>query len=84
MEKLRDLAGVTKWPDNGLRHSYGSYHCANFQNPNLTALQMGHATTDMLFKHYRNYRIRKKDAETYWKLVPARVDEKIVSFVTAS
>jgi integrase len=60
MEKLRDLAGVTKWPDNGLRHSYGSYHCAFFQNPNMTALQMGHATTDMLFKYYRNYRIKKK------------------------
>ena len=70
MEQLRDLAGITKWPDNGLRHSFGSYHVAYFQNPNMTALQMGHATTDMLFRHYRNYRIRKKDAETYWKLIP--------------
>jgi integrase len=84
MEKLRKLAGITKWPDNGLRHSFGSYHVAHFQNPNMTALQMGHSTTDMLFKHYRNYRIRKKDAETYWKLAPACVDEKIVSFVNAS
>jgi integrase len=82
MEQVRKLAGITKWPDNGLRHSFGSYHVAHFQNPNMTALQMGHNTTDMLFKHYRNYRIRKRDAERYWKLAPAPADEKVVPFVT--
>ena len=80
MERLRALAGITKWPDNGLRHSFGSYHVAYFQNPNMTALQMGHATTDMLFKHYRNYRIRKKDAEQYWKIAPAPAGRKLVAF----
>jgi integrase len=83
MEKLRARAGVTKWPDNGLRHSFGSYHCAYFQNPNMTALQMGHATTDMLFKHYRNYRIKKKDAEAYWKLAPASASDKLIAFSAA-
>jgi integrase len=80
MEKLRKLAEITKWPDNGLRHSYGSYHCAYFQDPRITAMQMGHATTDMLFKHYRNYRIKKSDAEAYWKIAPASVDNKVVAF----
>jgi integrase len=80
MEQLRELAGITKWPDNGLRHSFGSYHVARFQNPNMTALQMGHATTDMLFKHYRNYRIRKRDAETYWEIAPSSARGKVVQF----
>ncbi|MFZ3376815.1 MAG: tyrosine-type recombinase/integrase [Chthoniobacterales bacterium] len=84
MEQLRKLAGITKWPNNGLRHSFGSYHVAHFQNPNLTALQMGHATTDMLFKHYRNYRIREKDAEAYWKLAPAVTGKNVVAFAVAS
>jgi integrase len=84
MERLRELAGITKWPDNGLRHSFGSYHVARFQNPNMTALQMGHATTDMLFKHYRNYRIKKKDAEAYWNLVPAGHGKKAVAFADAA
>jgi integrase len=84
MEQLRELAGITKWPNNGLRHSFGSYHVAHFQNPNLTALQMGHATTDTLFKHYRNYRIRKKDAEAYWKLAPAFTDKKVVPFAAST
>ena len=80
MEQLRKRAGITKWPDNGLRHSFGSYHVARFQNPNLTALQMGHSTTDMLFKHYRNYRIRKQDAEAYWRLAPTASNGKVVAF----
>ena len=83
MEKLRKVAGITKWPENGLRHSFGSYHVACFQNPNMTALQMGHATTDMLFKHYRNYRVRKKDAEKYWEITPASAGKKIVRFPSA-
>jgi integrase len=84
MEQLRELAEITKWPDNGLRHSFGSYHVACFQNPNMTALQMGHGTTDMLFKHYRNYRIGKKDAEAYWKIVPASASKKVVRFAAAT
>jgi integrase len=80
MEQLRELAAITKWPDNGLRHSFGSYHVARFQNPNMTALQMGHATTDMLFKHYRNYRIRKRDAQTYWEISPSSPHCKVVRF----
>jgi len=84
MKQLRVLAQIAKWPDNGLRHSYGSYHVAHFQNPNLTAVQMGHATTDMLFNHYRNYRIRKNDAETYWKLVPHSADRNLIAFAPAT
>jgi integrase len=84
MEQLRAWAGIKKWPDNGLRHSFGSYHVANFQNPNMTALQMGHTTTDTLFRHYRNYRIRRKDAESYWKIAPARAGKKVIQFASAA
>jgi integrase len=84
MEQLRELAAIKKWPNNGLRHSFGSYHVAHFQNPNMTALQMGHATTDMLFKHYRNYRIPKKDAERYWRIAPAVGGKKVVQFAAVS
>ena len=80
MERLRELAEITKWPNNGLRHSFGSYHVAHFQNPNMTALQMGHVTTDTLFKHYRNYRIRKANAEAYWSLAPRPRGKKVVTF----
>ena len=32
----------------------------------------------------RRHRIRKKDAERYWELVPAPVDEKVISLATAN
>jgi integrase len=76
---LRQLAKLPKWPKNGLRHSFGSYHIAYYKNPNLTALEMGHNSTDMLFKHYRNYQIRREDAEKYWQLRPA-ANSKLVQF----
>ena len=82
--KLLKLAGVTKWPKNGLRHSFGSYHCAYSQNPDMTAFQMGHGKTDTLFKYYRNYRISKKDAEAYWKIAPASPGNKVVAFSAAT
>jgi integrase len=80
MGQLRKLAGITRWPVNGLRHSYGSYSVVHYQNPNMTALQMGHATTDTLFRHYRNYRIRKRDAEAYWKIFPSSASNNVVQF----
>ena len=84
MKQLRESSKITKWPDNGLRHSFGSYHVAYFQNPNMTALQMGHSTTDTLFNYYRNYRIKKRDAEAYWKLRPASARDKVVAFSAAN
>src|SRR5205085_1948612 len=82
--KLLRLAAVTKWTHNGLRHSFGSYHCAHFQKPDFTAYQMGHNTTDTLFKYYRNYRINKQEAEAYWKLSPESGDKKVIAFSNAS
>lgn len=84
MQRLRELAAITKWPSNGLRHSFGSYHVARFQNANMTALQMGHATTDMLFKHYRNYRIRASDAEAYWNIAPPPPGKKVIAFTAST
>ena len=31
-----------EWPENGLRHSFASYHLAHFQSAETLALQMGH------------------------------------------
>ena len=34
--------GIVKWPADALRHCYGSYHYAKFQDPGKTMVQMGH------------------------------------------
>lgn len=67
---VREAAGITDWPDNGLRHSFASYHLAKFRDANALALEMGHTTTKLIFAHYREL-VRPEDAERYWNIRPA-------------
>jgi integrase len=62
-------AKMRTWPNNVCRHSFGSYHLAHFRDINETALQMGHTTTAMLFRHYREV-VSPEDAATYWDIWP--------------
>jgi integrase len=62
-------AKLTKWVHNGLRHSFASYHLAKWENANALALEMGHTTTNLIFRHYRELVI-KSDAERYWNILP--------------
>jgi integrase len=76
-DQARVDAGITEWPDNALRHSFASYHLAQFNDDKKLKLEMGHwRDSDVLFKHYRRA-VKKRDAERYWQIRPA-VTEKIV------
>ena len=68
MISLREKAGV-EWKKNGMRHSYASYHLSKHEDANSTALQLGHANTEMLFSHYREL-VHPEDATEYWNLAP--------------
>ena len=67
------------WPDDILRHSYGSYHLAKFRNAGLTSEQMGHKNARMLYAHYREVVKESDDITSYWSLQPSSVTE-IVKF----
>lgn len=69
-------AGITKWPDNALRHSFASYHLAEHQDAAATALQLGHTESRTLFAHYREL-VRAEDARAYWQMRP---DDNVVAF----
>jgi integrase len=72
LEADREAAGMGQdWPQNGLRHSFGSYHLAQFADAAALALQMGNSP-NMIFKHYREV-VKPKDAAAYWGLSPAHV-----------
>ena len=60
---------LEKWPQNGLRHSFGSYHLAHFRDTAALALQMGNSP-EMIFKHYRQL-VKPKAAEAYWNITPS-------------
>ena len=76
LRKIREATqhkiGLTQWPQDGLRHSYASYHLAHFKNINELATQMGHTDTKLIFRHYRSV-VTKDEAAKFWKLEPSRL-----------
>jgi integrase len=65
---LLEAAGIENWPANGLRHSFGSYHLAMFQNIEKTANQMGNSAA-VIHNHYKAL-VTKDAAEKFWSLRP--------------
>lgn len=71
-----------RWKANGLRHSFGSYHIARFQNLELTRTIMGTGLS-MLRLHYHSSQFRD-DAEAFWSILPAETSPgKVVSISAA-
>jgi integrase len=67
-EDLKELRKMTfAWGGNIFRHSFGTYHYHAFSDPQRTIVEMGHTTTQMLFKHYRRP-VPQTTALEYWKL----------------
>lgn len=58
---------ITDWPQDGLRHSFVSYHY-EMHGEIETAKQAGHSI-DMLMRHYRAL-VTRQDAEKFWALRP--------------
>lgn len=65
--KLLAATGVP-WPANVTRHSFCSYHLAEFQNAGKTALESGHSEA-MLFAHYRAL-VTPAAAAEFWSIRP--------------
>ena len=72
----RERAGLReKWPQNGLRHGFGSYHLARFADTAALALQMGNSPA-MIFRHYREL-VKPRAAEAFWNLHPAHAENVV-------
>ncbi len=66
-------AGIERWPNDVLRHSFASYHLALHRDINETALQLGHTSTAMLFRHYRES-VKPEAARAWWELMPGKAE----------
>jgi integrase len=62
-------AGIMKWPGNGARHSYASYHLAAFRDAPALSLELGHVRPQTVFAHYREV-VTPAEAQKFWKIVP--------------
>jgi len=78
----KDLAAAglkDNWPTNAMRHSFGSYWLAEFNDINALALQMGNSPA-VIEKHYKRA-VKPKEAHRYWKIMPsADAAKKVVAF----
>lgn len=74
-EGVRSKAKIEEWPHDAMRHSFASYHLARHGSADKTATEMGHYSTDMLFRHYREL-VKPKEAEHFWNLMPAASEAK--------
>jgi integrase len=71
IDALRSSIDLAAWPNNGLRHSFASYHLAKHQDAAALMPQMGHTTTRQIFETYREF-VRPEEAEKYWNIRPSR------------
>src|SRR5439155_4739 len=65
LDAARKAARIEQWPHNALRHSFASYHLAQFKDAAVLSLELGHTNSNLVFQHYRQL-VRPKQAETYW------------------
>jgi integrase len=62
---------VVPWTQDCIRHSFCSYHLAQFKDAAATALEAGH-TEQMLFGHYREL-VDPKEARAFWAIRPGKI-----------
>jgi integrase len=80
LDAVRESAGLSKnWPNNALRHSFGSYRLPVLGDANRLALEMGNSAA-MVFSHYREI-VKPREAEAFWRIAPAVRAENVVELV---
>jgi Site-specific recombinase XerD len=79
LDRVCKAAGLSRWPNNGLRHSFASYRLAACYDAPRVAGELGHTSPQMLYSTYREL-VLPKEAERFWKLIPESEPENVLSF----
>lgn len=78
MKRLSEVsagAGISPWPTNAMRHSFGSYAYAKYEDAAKVSAWLGHASDGILFAHYRAL-ASKRDGEQFFNIQPPKGKEK--------
>lgn len=79
LSRVRKASGLSKWPNNGLRHSFASYRLAAIHDAPRVASELGHTNPQMLFGHYREL-VLPSEAQRYWEITPPETTANVVAF----
>jgi integrase len=83
MRQTGKKAGLVKLPNNGLRHSFCSYHLAKYLDAARLALIMGHTTTKLIFSTYREVIKVPPEADRYFAIMPPTQPTNVISMQVA-
>lgn len=76
LESDRERAKLrTEWPQNALRHSFGSYRLPIIQDAAKLSLEMGNSPA-MVFAHYREV-VKPTVAKKYWEIRPEKASNVV-------
>jgi integrase len=72
----KEAEPLEKWPQDVLRHSYGSYHLEAHKNAANTAFEMGHRDNpQLLYKRYREL-VTPEAATEFWAIMPEKKESQ--------
>jgi integrase len=72
-------AGITEWPQQGMRHSYCSNWLALNKDINKLVLMSGHDSVDTMWRHYHRG-TPQAEAQLFWNICPPRSADNVVPF----
>ena len=81
-KRVQTKAGVDKWIQQGMRHSFCSYWLAKHEDVNKLVLQSGHTDAQTMWDSYHRG-VTSAEAEKFWSIVPPAADAKIIAFASA-
>jgi len=82
LDRVREEAGLARWPQNGLRHSFASYRLAAIHDAPRVSAELGHTSPQMLYSTYREL-VLPEEAERYWKMAPVAEVANVVALAGA-
>jgi integrase len=75
----RARAGVSTWPQQGMRHTFCSYWLAIHKDINQLVLLSGHANVDTMWRHYHRG-ATETEARAFWNILPPAAAGNILPF----
>lgn len=70
-ERIKELLGVDRWPNDVARHTFATAHYTHFGDAAKTLSQMGHFEGPQTFvRHYKGM-MTTKDAAAFWQIEPS-------------
>jgi integrase len=71
-------AGITKWIQQGMRHTFCSNWLAFHKDVNELVLQSGHDSVDTMWRNYHKG-VTEAEAKKFWSIRPPKAAENVVA-----